>query len=215
MTARGEQLTEQLRDAAKCPNCQYSLRGLPGDDVQCPECGTKVNIAALVSATWMRPWWEAPLYNTLAWPLAWVIFAFIGVLVVGGASLRSPFAAEIVLAASAGGIVVWLFLLAYMQHRFGSPEGIWLALLLHVVVPFYMFGMVGAIGMTIKLIGEIRELWIVTLYNAIGLSLFVGMFLGGRMIERFVGRRCIRRHLRLMIESSSTSAHLPSQTIRD
>lgn len=203
MTVRGEQLTEQLRDAATCPSCQYSLRGLPGDDVQCPECGTKVNIAALVSATWLRPWWEAPLYNTLAIPLAWVIVAFIGVVVVGSASMHSHIAGELVLAACGGAIVVWLFLLAYMQHRFGSPEGIWLALLLHLVVPFYMVGLVGAIGMAIKLLAEIRELWIVTLYNAIGLSLFVGLFLAGRFIERFVGRRCIRRHLRLMIEDNS------------
>lgn len=203
MTVRGEQLTEQLRDAAKCPSCQYSLRGLPGDDVQCPECGTKVNIAALVSATWLRPWWEAPLYNTLAIPLAWVIVAFIGVVVVGSAAMHSHIAGELVLAACGGGIVIWLFLLAYMQHRFGSPEGIWLALLLHLVVPFYMVGLVGAIGMAIKLLAEIRELWIVTLYNAIGASFFVGLFVTARMIERFVGRRCIRRHLRLMIEDNS------------
>ena len=200
---RGEQLTEQLRDTVVCPQCQYSLRGLPGNDVQCPECGTRVNIASLITAKWLKPWWEAPLYNTLALPLAWVILAFLGVIVVAAATRYSPIAPEIVLVASGSGIVVWLFLLGYMHHRFGSAEGIWLALLLHMVVPFYMFGLVGTIGLTIKLLAEIREVWVLTLYNAVGMAFFVGLFVGARLTERFVGHRCIRRHLRLLMDNTA------------
>src|SRR5688572_12808451 len=73
MTARGAEHVETLRESLACPACAYSLRGLEGDDITCPECGLEINVPALISQQWSRPWWEAPLYNTIALPLAWAL----------------------------------------------------------------------------------------------------------------------------------------------
>ena len=48
MTQRGEEQIEKLREEAICPGCKYSLRGLPGEVVTCPECGREINIALLI-----------------------------------------------------------------------------------------------------------------------------------------------------------------------
>ena len=42
------------RDLA-CPACGYNLRGLTGDVIPCPECGTDVDIARLVTQKWTKP----------------------------------------------------------------------------------------------------------------------------------------------------------------
>jgi hypothetical protein len=200
MATRGEQHADQLRDALVCPQCEYSLRGLAGDEVNCPECGMHVNIASLITAKWTKPWWDAPLYNTLALPLAWVILSMLAAVVLFAATHRLNMSGELVLPWLGLSAIVWVFLLAYLQRRFGSAEGIWLALLVHLVVPFYMIGILGAIGMTVALLANLHALWVVSLYNFFGLLLFVALFISARLIERFVGHRCIRRHLRLMVE---------------
>ncbi|MBN2447615.1 MAG: hypothetical protein JXO22_12855 [Phycisphaerae bacterium] len=38
------------RDNLECLHCGYSLRGLPGDPIRCPECGTDVPVAGYAQA---------------------------------------------------------------------------------------------------------------------------------------------------------------------
>lgn len=202
MTKRGEQHAQAIRDGLTCPACQYSLRGLLGDDINCPECGQRMNIPGLMSAKWSKPWWEAPLYNTLALPVCWAALAVLVLMVIGTLSRDIAHPRATALAWTAFAAIAWLFLLAYMQKRFGSAEGIWLSLLLHLVVPFYLVGIIGALGMTIRFVSGLRTLWIVSLYNGLGLALFLGLIIAARLLERFVGQRCIRRHTTIMADSA-------------
>ena len=73
MTQRGAKQIENLRDEATCPACEYSLRGLEGDEVTCPECGLRINLAAYFANKWTGPWHQVPGFNSLLMPVAWLL----------------------------------------------------------------------------------------------------------------------------------------------
>ena len=74
MTQRGEEQFERLREEAVCPGCDYSLHGLPGDVITCPECGRKINMVAFLKDRWMGPWYSVPGYNAIVAPAIWIVF---------------------------------------------------------------------------------------------------------------------------------------------
>lgn len=200
MTDRGAQLVESLRDTLECPACSYSLRGLGGDDIICPECGVAISVPRLVSQRWTRPWWEAPLYNTIALPLAWAFLMFVGVIASIGfvESSQTENGHVVVIAVFGFAAISWIGWLNFVARKFGSTEAIWLACLVHLVLPAYIGGIAFMIGGFATLMGNLGlQRWWMLPFNAIfivmgGLAIFAG-----RWIERFVARRCIRRHLRL------------------
>ena len=77
MTQRGEAQLEKLRDEATCPSCEYSLRGLAGDVVTCPECGCMVEIVDLLAGRWKQPLRNAPYFNLLTIPVGWLLISSI------------------------------------------------------------------------------------------------------------------------------------------
>lgn len=203
MNASGAQLVESLRDTLECPACSYSLRGLGrggGDDIICPECGAAVNVPRLIAQRWTRPWWEAPLYNTIALPLAWAFLMFIGVVVtfayVETSGIRNG---HIVIVAAFGvALLSWIGWLHFVARKFGSNEAIGLACLVHLVLPAYVGGIAFMIGGFATLMGSAgQQRWWMLPFNAIFMLMGVLAIFAGRWIERFVARRCIRRHLRL------------------
>src|SRR5690606_65980 len=59
-----------------CPQCRYSLQGLSGRIVVCPECGTASEIARMVMERWDHKIYEVPYYGMAVRP---VVVAFLGV----------------------------------------------------------------------------------------------------------------------------------------
>ncbi len=198
VTQAGEQLAAQIQDELVCPECQYSLRGLPGEIVICPECGNPANIASLVASHWRGPWYRAPLYNTLALPLAWgflaSMFSLIALVIVYRNDTPPDAVFYVLMLLISGG---WVALLVFVWRKFGSREGLWLALLLHAVLPAYTLGAVAVIGMIIKIVVDFGSYRWLLPYDCLWLVVSLGIIVGARLTERFVGRRCIRRHLRL------------------
>ena len=74
-----DRLTDDARELT-CPRCGYSLYGLGGSVVQCPECGTLCNVARPIAAQWRKPWYKAPGFNTLVWLSACATISAAGLL---------------------------------------------------------------------------------------------------------------------------------------
>ncbi|MCH6550701.1 MAG: hypothetical protein IH804_01640 [Planctomycetes bacterium] len=62
---------DQVRQELTCPQCDYSLQGLAGDLVTCPECGTTSDLPKLILRWGFRPWYRAPGFSRILRPLVW------------------------------------------------------------------------------------------------------------------------------------------------
>lgn len=194
----GAEHTESIRDSLACLRCGYSLRGLGGDVVTCPECGERINIAVLVTQQWRGPWFRAPLYNVLALPLTCAFLIFIIAGMSFAVSSVQPTALPIAFAVLLGGAAVWLALFYLAAKKFGSLEGIYLAMFVHLLFGGYVVGCFGVIGSIIILI---RAFFVGRgagdfLLSGIVMAVCIGIFVASRVGERFVAGRCIRQHLR-------------------
>ncbi len=203
MSERGEAHIQTIMESLACPDCSYDLRGLTGEVVTCPECGREVHVANYVAAQWKKRWQAAPLYNVLALPLAWITVAGIATLIAAGTSQHEHVGWMLL-----GGLIIivmgWIPLIGYVTRRFGSIEGLWLALAVHLTLPGYIGGLVaflaGSLG-TASVFGRVRAGMLHTAMTAIaGMAAIAVAY----AIERFVARRCIRRHLRV---NASTPVH--------
>ncbi len=198
MSKPGAEHAESIRDSLVCLKCSYSLRGLPGDVVTCPECGERTSIAVMITQQWRDPWFRAPLYNVLAIPLAWVFFILIIAGMAFAASDLQPAALPIAFGILLGGASVWLVLFYVAVKKFGSLEAVYLAMFLHLLFGGYL---VGFFGVLVSVIGSIRAVFGGRgtgdlLQGGIVLVVCIGIIAVARVGERFVARRCIRQHLR-------------------
>jgi hypothetical protein len=207
MTQRGEQLADQIHADLACPQCQYSLRGLPGNEIVCPECGQPINIAAYVASRWTQAWYHAPLYNMLALPLTWAFFTLFGGLV-WLTFLRETHQSLWIVSGAYAFIALggWIWTLVYVRRRFGSDEGLLLALLIHLVLPMYILGLIGFVGMAVKTAFDLSQYWFMGLLDLFWVAASVGVIVLGRVVERFVAKRCIQRYLRLRVAASSAAS---------
>src|SRR5262245_4005624 len=198
MTQRGEHAADQIRDELKCPSCAYSLRGLPGDQITCPECGLAINVAQLTAAKWRGPWYRAPVLNTLALPVAWALFApVVSMIPVFMASHRNNTAPMWLILFSFVVVVLgWIGLLALAVRRFGSAEAVWLSLLLHAVFVIYALGIIGTVSMIISVLINLPTATLAAIFNGLGVVVCVAVIVAARLLDRFVAYRCIRRYLR-------------------
>ncbi len=194
----GAEHTESIRDSLVCLKCDYSLRGLGGDVVTCPECGERTSIAVMITQQWRDPWFRAPLYLVLAIPSVW---AFLILIIAGmsfAVSSAQPTALPIAFAVLLGGAAVWLALIYVAVRRFGSLEAAFLVMFVHLLLGGYvvscfgvMFSIAGLIGAV--LVGRGAGDF---LLSGIVMAVCIGIVVAARVGERFVARRCIRQHLR-------------------
>ena len=192
------QLADSIQEDLACPQCQYNLRGLSGPIVQCPECGMQSDIAKMIANRWTAPWFKAPLYNVLAVPLAWIFLTSLGSFVgLGIASVNHSPSEALLWSLFLTILCVWIVLLNYVRRKFGSNEGLWLALLLHLVLLAYFLGIVGVVAMVANIISGFDRVRLLLAIHFVCLAFFVGLIVGGRYVERYVGQRCIRRYVRL------------------
>jgi hypothetical protein len=198
---------EQVLQDVYCPNCQYNLRGMLGNDVQCPECGEACDIAKLVAIQWTKPWHKAPYFNKLCLPLFFCILVMFALPVVAFTIADFRMHYLFLLMCFAG----WLACLAIPYHIFKSWVGVWLSLLLHASFAGLIGGAYTFVICSIWIFVEpsIRitkrdNKWLIIYAALIVLSLFVIWL--SRKAEKFVARKCINRYLERIRGKSDTVA---------
>ena len=187
-----------IRGDLTCPVCEYSLRGLPGDVVDCPECGARCDLASLLARQRLGRWYNAPGFVVLQLPVMWLTLSFwTGALLWGltsfGRGSPRAFASAIALVI----VVGWLAFLVYTRSRFGDWRGPVLSLLAHVLLAGYF---TGVIGLFISIFGAgIFGAVFPTPFNVVMLVLCVvacaALMYACRRGERYIAEQCIRRHL--------------------
>jgi membrane protein DedA with SNARE-associated domain len=196
--------TDAVRDALTCPSCDYLLRGLEGDVVTCPECGTRCDLAKLVATRWTRPWFKAPFLNQLAYPVATVAFTLIGLMAVAIIDeldgRRTPTTSWVMgVAVLLVGVGLWLWTMNRTRHRFDGLEGPGLALLAHAVLVAYLFGALLGLSGLLSFIGGFiggGQSAVFIVVGVVVLAIAAGSITGAVLGERFMAKRCIRAYLR-------------------
>lgn len=193
MDGPGKELTSEIRQDLRCPQCQYNLRGLSGRAVSCPECGTRWDVVKLakLGTRWGH---SPPGMSDLFWPSAVAVPA---ALVMSPVALLDLTASATYLALSIMVFLpLWVWLMWRAWRAFGEVEGIYLALLYHAVVAGYLIAGFGFFLSAVGLVIRVRDLplsyvlgavCMLVLFCAIGYVCWRG--------EHFIATRCIQRHL--------------------
>lgn len=198
MTQRGEEQFEQLRKEAVCPGCNYSLRGLPGDVVTCPECGREINMVAFLKDRWTGSWYSVPGYNAIVAPAIWIVVPLFALLIwpTLGISDKYPSVAIVVYMIA---LLVWVWLMLRLRHHHDNGKAPLLALLAHAVVAGYLVGGFTVFGSLIQSVETISKGGSVAPFAMLILGVIM-LWLAKRG-EKFLAARCIQQ---LMIERSKT-----------
>jgi hypothetical protein len=142
MSHAGGQFADSIRYGLTCPGCEYPLRGLPGDVVSRPECGSRCDVVKLVRNRWTKPWWQVPYLNRLSWP---TIVAMAGLfftvsmlpMLQDWLDPHPPWepgkVCMGVLGAMSPSVLMWLWAMSFAKRAFAGWEGFWLALMMHGV----------------------------------------------------------------------------------
>jgi len=183
----------QIREELSCPQCDYSLRGVPGDVGTCPECGVECDLTRMIVNQWTGPWYNAPKFNQVLAPLVTVSFGVWGVLIVFAIELglqRTP-----TYTALAAGVlaVAWMWLTWRLRNLMLDGAAMSLALLAHGIFAGYIVSLVGIIWL-IWLASTAGSLMVATPALVSVLPL-VGLAWAGRRGEKYIAQRCIRQYL--------------------
>lgn len=194
-TDKPSAIEEVLRDVY-CPDCQYNLRGLLGNDVKCPECGRTCDIAELVSIQWTKPWYKAPYFNMLCLPLYFGILSIFVVPIVSIAISNFQTQQAMLLMSFAG----WLACLHVPYRIFKSMFGVWLSLMLHGAFIGLMGGSFTIVicFVTIFVSPSYRPsqkdyTWLFVCLLLIAIGLLVIWL--SRKAEKYVAQQCINQYL--------------------
>ncbi len=180
-----------LREELTCPGCGYSLRGLPGDVATCPECGVRCDLAKLMMREWIGPWYRAPGFNRVLFPVAWPGFGWWVLLFVWlyetQAFGRPPILTLLLAAVLVAG---WSWSMWRLRLFMPRWEAVVLALFAHALLLGYLAGLIGVIAFVLQAI-KTRSVALA----APMVAFFAGLMLLCRRGERFIAERCIRRYL--------------------
>jgi hypothetical protein len=194
MAPRGEQTAQAVRDELACPQCEYSLRGLHGAVIKCPECGLECDIAMMIARRWCGPWTQAPGYSDLLRPVAVAAIAPLIVLLVfihDRHSVRSGGVVGGVAILSAA--ILWAALLLRSERLLPNIHAIRLSLAAHALLAGYLAGIAGIVWSAV---------WAATAGSpaAVMMGAFAILCLGALLVacrrgERVIAERCIRQYL--------------------
>lgn len=193
MTQRGEVHLEMLRDEAMCPQCEYSLRGLDGDVVTCPECGVNVDIVTLIKIQWNGSWHQLPTYKAISAPAFVLVFLMIGMFV-GLLADGIKHHEAIGLAISSYLIALWSWRMFKLWNRFEGGYALKISLLAHVVFAGYLIGIFCVFMILISFVSPTGFMQI-----AVGIILFamgVAILVACQFGERYVSSLCVRLYLK-------------------
>lgn len=192
-TSKGASAVAEIQRDLACPSCQYNLRGLRGEIIDCPECGANIDIAKLIARKWTLQWWQAPGFNLVAAPVAVALIGgvvcLIGFGVEVGGLRQVPW---ISLALFLAAVAIWGWLMTYIRRFWGDSWGVTLALIAHAVLLCYDAGMAGIAVGIVFLLAPVKLGFIISI---IAWAVAVALLWAGRRMERFIGQECIRRHL--------------------
>ncbi|MHC4989540.1 MAG: hypothetical protein ACYTGC_01040, partial [Planctomycetota bacterium] len=188
-------LIDRVADDLACPGCGYSLRGLQGVVVTCPECGSPCDRASMITGRWRGPWHKAPGFSRLLWPVTWgFMLGLVTLFTAASGSHGRQTLALLVLAV--GG---WIALLVMVRRDLRNGLAIPLALLAHLLLFGYLAGVLAIVLAVVRigLLGWPRGttgLANVLVWGAVIVASVVWMW-ACRRGERFIAQQCIREHL--------------------
>jgi len=192
MQAGAEQIDSLTRTLA-CPQCEYDLRGLPGNRFNCPECGLAIDVAELAMRQWIGPWWHAPGFQTILGPVAWAVgvAGLVGIIIiVEGQGSDTSAAFLVALAALAA---IWVSRIIALRKVLPAGEGIVLSLLAHGLFGGYVLSVWGGLGAVAAAFANVHSVrvffWVIVVLS------MVALFWLCRRGERFIAERCIRHYL--------------------
>ncbi|MHC4080577.1 MAG: hypothetical protein ACYS15_05055 [Planctomycetota bacterium] len=183
----------RIREALCCPQCGYSLRGVPGDVGTCPECGIECDLGRLIVNQWTGPWHHAPKFNQVLAPLTTVSLGVWGVLLVFTVEMQLQRTPTYTALASGSLVVAWLCLMWRLRNLMLDGAAMGLALLAHGIFAGYV----------VSLVGTIWLLWLAISAGSLmvaapalaALLPVVGLAWVCRRGEKYIAARCIRQYL--------------------
>ncbi|MCI0365353.1 MAG: hypothetical protein L0Y44_10335 [Phycisphaerales bacterium] len=195
MSARGEEVADRIQDNLVCPQCDYSLRGLNGPVINCPECGLQCDLARMIARRWDGSWTQAPGYSDLLRPVVVFSTAPGGVLLVLVYEFHTldgdgKLTAMAMLAAA----TLWAFLLFRTRDRFPHINAIQLSLFAHVLMLGYIGALILAVwsfGWAVSQPGNWIS-WVISLPIVVSMGAVLVLCRRG---ERFIALRCIQQYL--------------------
>ena len=183
---------DQVRQELTCPQCDYSLQGLAGDLVTCPECGTTSDLPKLILRWGFSPWYRAPGFSRILRPLVWPGIGFWFILFVlaveQSSSDRPPiWTSGLAIVVFAG----WLRAMWRVWKVLPGGRALWLSLLAHALLAGY----VAAVVASFLLVGSL--LWGGAMVGRALLlvPLIVAVAYVCRRGEKFIAQQCIRQYL--------------------
>ena len=195
MSSDGDQDLPDIQLDIACPSCAYSLLGLRGAVVRCPECGLLIDRAKLVVERWSIPWYSAPGLTRIElagiWLAVGAITCFYLILTQGSHSL------DLNLTMGGPWLLGWILLFRRSLDGFGG----WTAWRLVVL------GQLVAVGLVVGFGGVVIGMMMVTIMLVSGDLLDAGLAAVATVVfgvvaylsrhaERLAVEQCIRHHLR-------------------
>ncbi len=196
-----------------CPGCGYNLRGLGGDRATCPECGLTSDVAKLLTRRWDKPWYKAPGYTRLCLPVAWIMIALLGWVVIwavvdtisnnGFTTPSRTLWLSLFLLLTSG----WSLLMTWAWRSMGGVVAAAYAVLAHVAMGAYLLGVPLVIGGVIAIIaqavdladqrtGRLGDSAMALSLSGVALAGGIGLLFLARWLERVIAGYCIRLYLR-------------------
>ncbi len=193
MTSRGADQVRQLKQDLACPQCKYNLRGLAGDVVTCPECGTRCDVTKLLMGRWTGPWFHAPGFSRILLPVAWLLAGGMVTMTVWAWEIERPGASTITTLSTVVFIGIWIGLLWRLRTQLPHGRAVALSILAHGLMAGYIAVLIGLLGVLVAAVtaGSL----------AAGLSVsvlsvpLVALMLLCRRGEKFIAGQCIRQYL--------------------
>lgn len=192
---------QKVRDELECPQCGYSLRGLPGDVVHCPECGHECNITAMMTRQWRGPWQRAPGFNRLVWPLAWLLIGGMVGLLLLAYDMALGWSGVVTTLSFAIVVMIWIWMLRSVRDVPTPGAGIGLALLAHVLFAGYIGGIVLIVMLLARAANSASGLLVAMFLGLMAVPIF--MFWLMRRGEKYIARRCINAWVNRPVEDAN------------
>lgn len=192
MTQRGKQQIEKLCDEAMCPECEYSLRGLSGEVVVCPECGRAIDLVSLLNSRWEGSWHNLPTFQAVVRPVFMLILLLIGLFVgIAADGIRNHQLIGMLLSCFA--VTMWGWKMVGVWRRFKRIEAIKLSLLAILVYAGYLLGFFCVFMILLALVSPSGIGQVV-----IGVVLFlagIAILVTSHISDRYLASQCVRLYL--------------------
>ena len=196
---RFEDSLDPTREELCCLSCDYSLRGLPGDVVTCPECGARWNVIRLQTLVRVLSWHDTPGMGKMWAPAWWLFCCSIVMLVVIFAFPPSAEATAWVVALIVTMLAGWILFLRPNYTFFNDVKGLLICILAHGVFVGYLVGIL--LLLTTAVVGCFSyydaQIFIPPFVVAVvGTALAVASLFTAYRATKYIGRQCLRQHLR-------------------